>query len=99
MAADELLALCQALGRKHPETILPAFLSVGHPTLAEALTKAGQISEQIRVLPLFLFSGKHLNEDIPQIISEFETESGKPVHLLPAIGHHPKFMDLVQSAL
>jgi sirohydrochlorin ferrochelatase len=56
-----------------PETrVYRAFLSIGSPTLAESLADAmRQGAKHIDVIPLLLFSGKHILVDLPQIATEF----------------------------
>ncbi len=68
----ELEKLCQSLShRLAGATVTGAFLSVGSPTLPEAvedLVARGSIC--IRIQPLFLFSGKHSREDMPRLNRE-----------------------------
>ncbi len=52
-----------------------AFLQFSRPTLQEALKEqVDQGVQEVTVMPVFLFNGIHLSEDIPAIIDE---EKGK----------------------
>jgi sirohydrochlorin cobaltochelatase len=63
----EMAALAETLGRMRPDLrIQGAFLSLTPPDLAAALADAAaQGAREAHILPLFLFSGKHILEDIP----------------------------------
>jgi sirohydrochlorin cobaltochelatase len=73
--------------------VLGAFLSLAEPDLAEAVRDAaGQGARDIRILPLFLFSGKHVLEDIPGLLEESrKTHPGLAITLLEPIGRHGDF--------
>jgi sirohydrochlorin cobaltochelatase len=51
---------------------------------------------QVRVVPMFLGVGKHVREDLPQmlqsLIDQYPLIAFEP---LPAIGEHPELLDLM----
>jgi sirohydrochlorin ferrochelatase len=90
---SELMDLCQSIDTVRHKTVTKgAFLSVGHPNLFEVVQELAQNGvTAIRVQPLFLFSGKHSQEDMPQILDtlrqthpEIRFEWGALFHGLPA---------------
>jgi precorrin-8X/cobalt-precorrin-8 methylmutase len=53
--------------------VIGAALQFNQPTLEEAVkTLAGHGAQRIVVMPYFLFPGRHITEDIPQIIAKLE---------------------------
>ena len=51
--------------------IQPAFLELSRPAIPEAIQSCIQAgAEAIFVLPLMLFPGRHINQDIPRFIQE-----------------------------
>ena len=67
-----------------------AFLEIAEPNIPKGIEhciKAG--SEKILILPYFLSAGRHVTEDIPNIIDEFQTKYPKvTIKLLPYFGQH-----------
>ena len=80
--------------------VLGAFLSLAAPDLSEAVRDAaGQGARDIRILPLFLFSGKHVLEDIPGLLEEMrKAHPGLAITLLDPIGRHGDFATLLLRA-
>ncbi len=80
--------------------VLPAFLTLLEPDLAQALktaVKGG--AKEIHVLPLFFFSGKHVLEDIPTLFAQLETKHpGVKLVLREPLGRHPGFFDFLLQA-
>jgi sirohydrochlorin cobaltochelatase len=53
---------------------------------------------RVRVLPLFMASGNHFREDIPtQIARVTSGVTNLEVELLPPIGEHPDFLELMRK--
>ncbi len=77
-----------------------AFLTLLKPTLADAVEAAVSAgSTQINVLPLFLFSGKHVLEDIPSELRRLRSEHrGVSIKLHQAVGRHIRFADFLMEA-
>lgn len=77
-----------------------AFLSLGEPGLADALEGAiREGSLHIEVLPLFLFSGKHVLEDIPNLFQNLQARYPEVrLALLDPIGKHPGFARFLLDA-
>jgi sirohydrochlorin cobaltochelatase len=96
--AGEMRGLAERIALSRPEfQVRGAFLSLIEPDLPAAVRDAiREGAKEIAVLPLFLFSGKHVEEDIPS-----QVEALRAAHpdillsLLPAIGSHPDFPDFL----
>ena len=77
-----------------------AYLELAPPTLEEAVTKAaGEGIEQIRVLPLFMAMGKHLDRDLPKQIQKIAAGFPKvKIELLPAIASDSTVYNAMKAA-
>lgn len=95
-------ALACHLGRLRPDLdIRGAFLSLTSPDLPTALSQVATAgAREAHILPLFLFSGKHVSEDIPaQVEALRKAYSGLRIVLLDPIGRDAAFGDfLLKSA-
>lgn len=80
--------------------ISTAFLTLLRPDLPAALEKAVRDgAPEIHVLPLFIFSGKHVLEDIPALFEQSRARfPGVKMVLREPIGHHPGFSGFLLSA-
>jgi precorrin-8X/cobalt-precorrin-8 methylmutase len=68
----EFIQLCELVQRAEPEReVLYAYLQLRQPDLASVLTKLseGRLAEVI-IIPVFLFAGNHIQEDIPAVIGD-----------------------------
>jgi sirohydrochlorin cobaltochelatase len=100
-ALEEMGELAAKLQAKTPGIpVLPAFLSLAQPDLAAAVADAVRSGAgEIRVLPLFFFSGKHVQEDVPRLVAEAQAaHPAVRVTLLQAAGRHPGVLDFLVSA-
>jgi sirohydrochlorin cobaltochelatase len=81
--------------------VLGAFLSLTPPDLPQAIRQAAaQGAQEICILPLFLFSGKHVLGDIPdQVEALRKTHPDLRLELREPIGQHPGFARFLASAL
>lgn len=74
-----------------------AYLELSTPHLFEEVQRlVDQGCQQIRLVPLFLGVGKHVREDLPQMLADLAGQH--PTVLfepLPAVGEHPDLLDLM----
>jgi len=74
-----------------------AYLEHGPPTLADTLSEviaAG--ATKVGILPLFLAGDGHVTADIHPLVEEARSRHGQvDLELLPAVGHHPLFRELL----
>lgn len=100
-ALEEMRELAVKLQSRTPGTqIRPAFLTLAQPDLAAAVREAVLAGAgEIRVLPLFFFSGRHVQEDVPRQVAEAQiAHPDVRVTLLEAAGKHPGFLRFLASA-
>ncbi len=78
-----------------------AYLELIPPALGEAITEAAREgAERIRVLPLFMALGKHLDRDIPKQIQVITAKYPKlKIELLPAITSHSAVYDAMKAVV
>ena len=79
-----------------------AYLEINSPSIPDAITEAIKHgAEEVRVLPYFLLTGRHVVEDIPKIISEAKKQHAKKasVVLCPYLGYDPKIVALVEKRI
>ena len=79
-----------------------AFLEVAKPSIPEAIARCVKNgSPEVRVLPYFVLTGKHVLRDIPRIIhDETSRHAGKArIVLCPYLGFHSKLVSVVQQRI
>lgn len=98
--ADRMAALRAKPATGTAWTIRGAFLSLTPPDLAQAVEAAiAEGSREVRILPLFLFSGKHVLADIPEQVEALRARHpGVPLTLLDPIGRQAGFGDFLLGA-
>lgn len=93
--------LVHRLQSRYPGILVSsAYLGLSQPDLPTAAAEAvANGADEIRILPLFFFSGKHMQEDIPRLAAQVRTaHPGARVVLLEAAGRHPDFAGFVGRA-
>src|SRR5665213_1926235 len=77
-ANQDFKKLVQKYQKLHPTWIIShAFLEMAQPSIPEALEILAGKSAEIFVLPLFLFSAKHVKKHIPEILKIFRKNHPK----------------------
>ncbi len=89
-------SLAERLG---PGRVRLAHMEVSPPTLMDVAAEAASRGvELIRLLPLFMAGGGHVATDVPAQAREAEGRfPGLKVEVLPAVGEHPKLLDVVEE--
>ena len=89
-----LNSLQKDLGEKN---VFLSYMEFAEPTLMEAATKAVSAgATKMKVLPLFMAGGSHVDQDIPPQVAAVQKEFPQiEIELLPPIGEHPKFVKLI----
>ncbi|MEO7426600.1 MAG: CbiX/SirB N-terminal domain-containing protein [Fibrobacteria bacterium] len=98
---DEMEELAAKLQAASPGLqVMAAFLTLLEPDLPRTVATAVQAgAEEIHVLPLFFFSGKHVLEDIPALVADLRSQYPRlRLTLREPLGHHPGFFDLLRQA-
>lgn len=84
-------------GRLGAAAVRLAYLEFASPTLEEAVREAAaEGRDMVRILPLFLASGKHVREDLPTLVRRLrEATPDLRIELLPPVGEDPGLLDLL----
>lgn len=97
-ANDALLRLCDLVKSKRPSTnITHGFLQFAKPDLPGALAQlAAEGVEEVTIVPVFLYEGVHIQEDIPEVLTE-EAEKYPDMRLIlaPVLGIDERMADIV----
>jgi sirohydrochlorin cobaltochelatase len=74
-ATEQFMELVAQLRAHRDEPVLPAFMELAEPRLADAVVEAvaGGAAE-IVVQPCFLFDGMHIRRDVPGMLAGFAAE-------------------------
>jgi sirohydrochlorin ferrochelatase len=77
--------------------VVPAFLELGRPTLAEAVASLTlQAVEKITVIPYFLTLGLHLERDLPKLVAD--AAAAYPdiqIRITPPLEGHPALIRIL----
>jgi sirohydrochlorin ferrochelatase len=75
-----------------------AFLELAYPLIPEGLQKCiDDGASNIKVLPYFLNTGRHVAEDIPDIVNNFENTTLARIQIAPHLGASEMMRDLLVS--
>jgi sirohydrochlorin cobaltochelatase len=72
-------------------------LAVQIETFAKTASRNGV--RQIFLLPLFLMSGNHVNQDLPEAVQRAQHRSSPQLILCPHLGSHPDMQNLVRDRM
>lgn len=100
-----LFTLQEMIAKKQPQILVAsAFLQFAEPTLTQAMSQlSDQSVEDVTVVPVFLYEGIHIKEDLPEMLSaEADRYPGIRIVLAPILGIDERMaeivMDRVQAA-
>ena len=88
--------------QKKYASVCCAYLEINSPSISEAIKTAVQNdAKEVRVLPYFLLTGRHVIKDIPEIVHEAKLRHAgeAKVVLCPYLGFDPKLVKLVQKRI
>lgn len=87
--------------KRHPNwKIFHAFLELASPSIPDALETLAVTSNDIFVLPLFLFSARHVRQHIPMILRAFhQKHPSVKIHLANPLGAEPKLLQVLDARL
>ena len=91
-------AVAQRMKAQQPEAVVTcAYLELSTPSLFDAVQAlVDQGCQHIRLVPLFLGVGKHVREDLPQMLADLAAQHPSvELETLPAVGEHPDVLDLL----
>jgi sirohydrochlorin ferrochelatase len=86
---------------KHPSWVIAhAFLELAEPSIPLALEKLSKESDEIFILPLFLFAAKHVKKHIPEILKIFRKNHPKvKIALGKPLGSDAKLLEILDQRL
>lgn len=96
-ARDSFLHMVSVLKKRIRSTVVPAFFSLGTPTLEDAVgdLAVGEYSKII-IFPYFLFDGNHVQKDIPLLVSSLKKRHpGIVFQVLGSMEHEPLMPEIV----
>lgn len=98
-AQQEFKKLVGKYRKRHPGwKIAHAFLELAEPSIPQALESLAIASQEIVVLPLFLFAAKHVRKHIPEILTAFRKTYPKvKVKLTKPLGADGKLLDILDE--
>ena len=84
-----------------PTSLRLAYMDLAEPSLfsvTEDLSKNG--TKKIKILPLFMSGGGHVDKDIPRQVKELKTKFPEiDFEILPPIGEHPVIFKSMQEII
>lgn len=96
-ANDAHVAAAEQLAERTGVEVRPAFLELAEPSIPEAITAAVDAgADEVLVLPLFLYPGRHVATDIPALVEEARAaRPSTPIELLEPFGADPAVISLL----
>jgi sirohydrochlorin cobaltochelatase len=81
------------------DKVFLCFMENAEPSMQQVASElAVKGTQHLRILPLFMATGNHLQEDIPTQVAAVNAEWPQlTIELLPPIGEHPLFLDLMHE--
>ena len=103
-ANEEMIALTRQIeirAREHFTAVAHAFLEISGPGPSEQIARLVQAGvERIVVFPLFLAAGKHVNQDLPEIVAEAKkTYPGVSFYLAAHLGSIERIPGLILDSI
>ncbi len=102
---EEITSLIKILGRRLPGVMVEyAFLEIEHPSIPEGIDHCiAQGANHVIVTLNFLNAGRHVNDDIPAIVTAAQKKYPKITFAISKpIGQHAQipdlFIDLIKNA-
>ena len=91
----------EATARRVAARIVEAQDRLGKPMLVENISYYLELgASEVAVILNFLNSGRHVDEDIPEIVAGCRTRHPDvPIHVSPPVGQHPRIVELFQDLI
>ena len=96
-ANDAVRAVSANLAANGDYAVESAFLELGDPDLPGAVRRlAARGANRVVVIPYFLTLGRHVEQDLPRIVSAIKREHGSlPIDVTPPLDGHPALLDIL----
>lgn len=95
VAAD--LSAAPELGR-----VVCAYLEITPPSIPDAIARCVEEgAREVRVLPYFVLSGRHVKEDMPRIVAEARKKHGRRARIIlcPYLGYDKRMVQLARKRI
>ena len=99
---QEMDAYVETISRESPNLLVyGCYMEIQKPDLSETMTQVIESGVKfIQVLPLFIFEGRHMREDIPAQVEACQREfPNLSIELLPYIGGTSFFADALLKSI
>ena len=95
----EITKLLRARLSDRYQAVEYAFLELAEPSIPNAIDQlASKGYEEVLILPYFLSAGRHVHEDVPEIIeSKQQQYSHINIMISPYLGESEKIIDLLEA--
>jgi len=91
-------AVAQAIAAQSPDAVVRcAFLELTTPDLPTVMNELVCLGlGHVRIVPMFLGVGRHAREDLPELVTQLQSQH-PAVHLelMPSVGEHPAMTALM----
>ena len=101
LASKSASSFCNKIRKNQDKSIAYCFLQGTNPSLPEALAKIKSKGyKYIKIYPLFLLPGYHLDTNIPDIVQEFLTNNPEiKISIGKCLVDEPLFQDAIISLI
>lgn len=97
-ANDAHRAMSERVATAGGVPVVPAFLELAEPSIGEGIDRAVELgATTVRVIPYFLYPGRHVRDDIPRIVAEAAERHGAAatIELAAHVGDDPRMVQLL----
>ncbi len=93
------LDLAAALDARIAPTVIGAFMELAEPSIADGIGRAVDAGASVvAVVPYFLHPGRHLRQDVPQMVADAaEVRPEIDIRLLDHFGDDPALLDVLAA--
>ena len=100
LAQEDLDNLCANVAEMGNIPCFGAHLEIAKPDLIQAIEQIKHKTKEICVFPLFLAQGRHLSEDVPELIQKAQnTFPNIEISLLEGLRNNPLLIKLIINSI
>jgi sirohydrochlorin cobaltochelatase len=98
---ESLRQMTQNLRHSTGKDVSLAFMDFAKPDLDALIASyARQNLSRAKLLPLFIADAGHVARDIPELVKAAEeNHPGFKIEILPAVGAHPEFLEMMEKII
>lgn len=90
------------LSREMGTPVVCAYLEIAKPSIAEAVDRCvAKGAREVRVLPYFVLSGRHVKSHFPEIIAQARRKHARRVEIIlcPYLGYDKRLVQLAKQRI